>query len=125
LTNCDELCTDCSEPPPTCVTSWDTTDGFGTIDSTGTDYIILSSTYQTSPFGYNMIRIRPSVYDAGACCSVVSVEVLSGDPGSGYGFTGEFPSGQTILSSLPATFCAMQWEKDGAEAPFSLKITFG
>jgi len=115
---------DCSGCGNTCPITWDTTDGLGTIIDVGSNYVTVESTFQTSPFAYNMVRLRPGVF-ADNCCIITGFEVLSGDEGFGQFGTAEFPTGPNSDPSFPSEFCWLQFEKDGAEAPFTVKITFG
>jgi hypothetical protein len=116
-------CSDC-DCPASCASHFNDTQGFGTIIDSGDDYVTIQSQFFTSPFSYNIARIVSDL-DTGSCCTFVSVELLSGSSyGTASGFTGVFPAGQTTPPTPMADYCAFQFEQDGAESPFVVKITF-
>lgn len=107
-----------------CATHFTDTQGFGTIIDSGADFVTLQSQFFTSPFNYNVARVVSDL-GAGSCCTMVSIELLSGSSyGTASGFTGVFPAGQTTPPSPMGDYCAFQFEQDGAESPFTVKITF-
>jgi len=116
-------CTDCV-CDDSCAAHFTDTQGVGTIIDSGPGYVTLQSQFFTSPFAYNAARVVSDLTE-GNCCTLVSIELLTGSSyGSASGFTGVFPAGQTTPPSAMADYCAFQFEQDGAESPFTVKITF-
>lgn len=117
---------DCSACPceDSCAAHFTDTQGIGTIIDSGAGFVTLQSAFFTSPFSFNMARVVSDL-SSGSCCTVTAIELLSGSSyGTASGFTDTFPAGQTIPPTIGADYCGFQFELDGAEAPFTVKISF-
>ena len=118
-----EDCTSClcSEG---CASHFTGTAGQGTIIDRGDNYVTIQSQFNTSPFPYNMARLVSDL-DTPNCCTIVSIELLSGASyGSWSGFDHPDLTGQHLPGTIGADYCAFQFELDSAEAPFVVKLTF-
>jgi len=107
-----------------CASHYTGTGGQGTIVDRGDNWVIIQSQFNTSPFAYNMARLTSDL-DSPDCCTIVNIELISGASyGSWSGFDHPDFTGQHNPGTLGADYCAFQFEQDGAEATFQVKLTF-
>jgi hypothetical protein len=69
-----------------------------------------------------MARLR-STMGAGSCCTIIGYDVLEGTAPAPTGGGDTFPNNQGSIA-FPKDLCWIQFEQDGAESQFTVKINF-